>query len=259
MNLKSIPVNKSKHEFTFYKEDISLITKSLQPNNQLRIEDKNLYHRIEHVLRLKPQEKFIIFDRSEHVVVALQYTEKKKYVVGTMVKKAKNITLKPNITFLLPLLKKDNFESALYTLVELGIQTIQPIITQKSQKKWQERLVNTRYLNILISAAEQSKNFAFPTLQAPVGLEQYLRENNSQANMKIYFDADGDALWEKIEQIKTKKIDKIVLMVGPEGDLTLEEKHIIKQNNFIFCKLTPTVLRSFQAVTVGVGTIRSLL
>jgi len=259
ITLKPIKVNKSKHEFAFYKEDISSIVSTLSPDSQLHIEDKNLCHRIEHILRLKPQEKFILFDRSENILVKLKYTEKKKYIVATIVKKEQNRRLKPKIEFILPLLKKDNFKSALYSLVELGAQVIQPVITQKSQKIWKKQLIHSRYLNIIISAAEQSKNFAFPILKAPVNLDQYLSENDNQSCIKIYFDPDGDLLWKKIEKIKSDNFDKIVLMVGPEGDLTQEEKKSIKQNNFIFCKLTPTVLRSFQAVTVGVGTLRSLL
>ena len=45
--------------------------------------------------------------------------------------------------------------------------------------------------------------------------------------------------------------------VGPEGDLTQEEKDYLKQQGFVFCRLTPTVLRARQAVALGLGILRS--
>ena len=53
--------------------------------------------------------------------------------------------------------------------------------------------------------------------------------------------------------------NNIVLMVGPEGDLMGDEKAYLNGNGFVFCQLTPTILRAQQAVTVSVGALRSLL
>jgi 16S rRNA U1498 N3-methylase RsmE len=51
----------------------------------------------------------------------------------------------------------------------------------------------------------------------------------------------------------------ILLLVGPEGDLTLEEKEIVRANKFIFCALTPTIMRAVQATGLAAGFVRSLL
>jgi len=48
-------------------------------------------------------------------------------------------------------------------------------------------------------------------------------------------------------------------MVGPEEDLTNQKKEQLKQAKFLFCALTPTVLRSSQAIALGSGIIRSML
>ena len=49
------------------------------------------------------------------------------------------------------------------------------------------------------------------------------------------------------------------MLVGPEGDLTHEEKQFVDDHGFIFCKLTPTIMRAHQAVAVGLGVLRSML
>jgi len=250
--------NQSKHEFAFYIEDISSICKSLSQGDELHIDNKQLFHRIENIVRLKPGESYTLFDRLEHIKLCLTGTKKKRDVIGSILQKEKNERLKPNITFILPLLKREHFEHALYSLVELGAQTIQPIMVQKSQKKWDTQRTYARYINIMITAAEQSKTFAFAHLNHPIKLEALCAKLHAEEK-KIFFDPNGQNLYQTIEKIKSSSYDKIVLMIGPEGDLLEDEKKFLRDNNFIFCKLTPTILRSFQAATVGLGAFRSLL
>jgi len=248
-----------KHEFAFYKENISSIVNTLPPGAEINLDDTTIYHRITNVVRLKPQETFIVFDQLKHITLTLKYTKKKKNVVATIVKKQTNKILKPDIEFVVPLLKKSNFESALYSLVELGTQTIQPIITKQSQQKWTGGQNASRYKKIIITAAEQSKHFSFSQLKNLVKLEEYLSGIKENSFAKIYFDPAGQPLLQTVTKIKSQKYEKIILMIGPEGDLIQKEKDMIKKEHFIFCKLTPTILRSFQAATVSTGAIRSLL
>ena len=42
-------------------------------------------------------------------------------------------------------------------------------------------------------------------------------------------------------------------MIGPEGDLTMQEKDLLKERDVQFLRLTPTVLRAQQAVAVSMG------
>jgi len=250
--------SQSKHEFAFYIEDASSLIGSLEVGSEFRVDDRTICHRMDHVLRLSTDDTFFIFDREIHIKLQLQYTEKKRYITGIIQEKKKNIILKPTIEFWLPLLKRENFEAALYAIVELGAQSIKPIITEKSQHKFDTQKALARYQKIIISAAEQSKNFAFPRLENQIDLKDLATQKKYNNYNKIYFDPEGNSLFDMISQIKSTTYDKLILMVGPEGDLTKNEKIYLQENGFIFCKLTPTVLRAFQAVTVGLGAFRSL-
>lgn len=55
-----------------------------------------------------------------------------------------------------------------------------------------------------------------------------------------------------------KQVQELILMVGPEGDL-IPEKKLLVHAGFTFCSLTPTVLRSVQAIALGLGMFRSVL
>ncbi len=127
---------------------------------------------------------------------------------------------------MLPLLKREAFESALYTLCEMGATSIQPLITQKSRTNW-----------------DSEKDFA-----------RVLTTMRAAAGTKIFFDPAGMPLKQMLSLPMT---GPLYGCVGPEGGLTPEEKEHLKALGFVFCRLTPTVLRARQAVAVGLGILRS--
>ena len=109
----------------------------------------------------------------------------------------------------------------------------------------------------MISAAEQSKNFSFPTLQEPVTLQEYCALTQQEKTDKIFFDPAGEHVAHVIKKLHTSHCSNFVLMVGPEGDLQQEEKKLLHTHGFQFCALTPTILRASQAVAISVGIFRS--
>lgn len=254
-----------KHEFAFFLENLpKILDKSnLFTNKELRIDDKDLLHRLCNIVRLQIGQDFIIFDKNKNIKVSLTGIEKKKALICKITEVNTNAALEPKINLLVPILKRENFESVIYSCVELGANEITPLITEKSQKNFN----HDRSVKILISAAEQSKNFAFTNINAPSELTKYISTNNKKKCINIFFDAEGEKLYDVIKDIKSTIHENINsninssinLMIGPEGDLTESEKLFLKNNKFIFCKLTPTILRSFQAVNVGLGAIRSLI
>jgi len=242
---------KDTHQFAFF---VSSLTSFLPKQNSanLRISDEKLFHRIIRVLRMDIGETCVLFDEKHNVHFELVGTEGKKQIDGRVIQKQKNKIFSPAITFFLPLLKREHFEIALYSLVELGATVVQPIVTQKTQRKWSKKEYD-RSFQIMVAAAEQSKNFSFPELKKPISLDEACKAS-SDLEEKIFFDPSGKKLVSVIGNYKDKNL---ILMVGPEGDLTDAEKTLLQKHNFSFCSLTPTVLRSLQAAALSVGIVRS--
>lgn len=241
----------NKHEFSFYLESL---TQLLQKNNKtLSVTDKDLVHRIMFVVRLEIGDECIFFDNQFNAKVSIVQMTKHKSVECRIIEVEKNTHIKPEITILLPLLKRDSFESALYALTETGVNTIQLVITQKSQQKWTAK-DHERALSIIHAAAEQSKQFCSVKLIEPVALEKVLHLNASQ---KIFFDPAGFHLSSITDAFNVSQ--SFILAIGPEGDLTMQEKELLKKADFMFTALTPTILRACQAASLTVGIIRSLV
>jgi len=69
----------NEHEFALYYAD--LLSALERDRSSLTIENKILLHRISHVLRLKQNERFILFDSNIHALVKVESIKKQKIVV----------------------------------------------------------------------------------------------------------------------------------------------------------------------------------
>jgi 16S rRNA (uracil1498-N3)-methyltransferase len=198
----------------------------------------------------------MFFDQHLHLEAVLLSIEKKKIIC--QIKNIKqNVLITPHVTVWLPLLKREAFEHAIYSLVELGVNAIQLVSTAKEQRHWHGQKELNRLRNIMIAAAEQSKNFALPLLKEPKTLHELLLEKSGAK--RLFFDVQGKPLLEVANACALQKNNAYIILVGPEGDLTESEKNQLLNNQFTFVHLTPTILRAQQAVAVGVGALRSLL
>jgi 16S rRNA (uracil1498-N3)-methyltransferase len=256
MNSKAVE-SKEKHEFALFVESLSLLIQGKKTGDSVVFSDEKTIHRIKNVLRLDIQDQCIIFDRHTQILAEIMAFTGKKHISITIQSIQKTVILQPTIIFLLPLLKRDDYESALYALTEIGINTIQLVFTQKTSHQWAGKRDIERAERILIAAAEQSKNFAYPHIKEPISLETALQKYGI-ADVKLFFDPAGKHLFDVMCNVRETKVSEIVLLVGPEGDLSLEEKKLVQKDKFIFCALTPTIMRAVQAATLGAGLVRSI-
>ncbi len=245
-----------KHLFALHHTDLIEEIGSASVGKEVIIADPDLAHRVVSILRLSVGESFILFDRNIHATVSLSGSVKNKLVKVILSEKNKNSRALPEIIFLLPLLKKEALETALYSLTEMGITTIQLIDTQKSQQRWGQKEFE-RAQKIIIAAAEQSKNFCYPQLHAPQSISSSL-DKLPRESKKLFFDPAGVHIALPLAELKNAKLP-IILAIGPEGDLTAQEKELLKQTGFTFSALTPTILRACQAAALAAGILRSYL
>lgn len=245
-----------KHEFAVFIDQFSYLITSIAPGGILTLEGEDIYHRLIRVLRLRPDDACILFDQEMHGRFVLQELQGKTRIQGILHTKQSNTVLYPTITVWLPLLKRDDADMALYALTEIGVNNVHLVNTEKVQRLWGGERERARLQRIIIAAAEQSKNFAFPNLSPPISFDDALTK---AAGTKIFCDPAGSPLFTVMEFLHTNRPEHVSLFVGPEGDLTTAEKERMKKEDVIFCALTPTVLRSVQAAAIGSGVIRSIL
>jgi 16S rRNA (uracil1498-N3)-methyltransferase len=231
------------HEFALYYPNVS--------SGEVVICADDVVHRIRNVLRMKVQESLVLFDCHNHASAVVKSIDARRVVVVVDALLA-NKVYEPYVQVALGLLKRDALEQAIGELVAVGVNDIVLYESEKVHRKWGGQKELSRLQRVIISAAEQSKNFSYPLLKEPVHLTHVL----SFDGHRIFFDVDGVSFVQKV--CSFTKDDALQLVIGPEGDLTEHEKEVLRENGYTTCRLTPTVLRSYQAASLAAGIVRSV-
>lgn len=245
-----------KHLFAFY-SPVLMQGKRPVPGQSYVCADKELAHRLERVVRLKKGARLMLFGQGyvlEASFVGASSVGCEVQVMGI----TPVVAPEPAITWLLPLMDKEALEAAIYALSVMAVENIRLVITDKIHKHFFTEKEYARLQRIMIAASEQAKQFVIPTLFPPRPLPEVLLLGDA-APVKLFFDAKGKAPEQWINLLKDSGKKEIIVLSGPEADLSADEKQKLLERGFLFCALTPTILKAEHAVMVASGIIRSFL
>lgn len=154
----------------------------------------------------------------------------------------------PKITLAVSILKsEDRFEWILEKATELGVWSIIPIVCQRTENK---RFRKDRLEKIIMAASKQSLRPFLPTLFDPILLR------NINFNSSFYF---GHCL-DELPRVPLRSIDAKndeMILIGPEGDFTLDEIEFLSQNGGIAFHLGNQRLRT-ETAAIGSMSLRLL-
>ena len=143
----------------------------------------------------------------------------------------------PDFTLCAALLKKDRFDLVLEKACELGVATIQPVLTRRCVA---DKLNLERARSILIEAAEQCARTALPELLPPLKLDALLRD--WPASRTLFFaDENGGA---PAAAAFAGAPGPAALLTGPEGGFDEAERSAIR------------ALAATRAITLGPRVLR---
>ncbi len=239
--------NKSdSHTFAFFYTELKKNKDSF-----FTIEDRTMVDRIAKIVRLSVGEEILFFNANNAVLCVIESIEPRKIrvkMVQWMLPKKREC----KVTVVLPLLKRVALEEAVYGCVEAGVDEIQLLETQKSRKKEQLGILEKERLErIVIAACEQSKHFSMTQIKAPVAIDVFLSSVNSVKTKLLFADPEGIPLRDVLSSVRVeKKVTNLFVLVGPEGDLTMQEKKLVYFHGAQGVRLTPTILRAQQAAVV---------
>ena len=249
-----------KHIFAFYSSELSNIILDKFVGDVVHFKDSILFNRLVRVVKIREDDSFVLFNNTVHVFVRAsgEMFAEKRIIIGVIDSIHGNKILLPEITLGVGLLRKEAWDQVVYVAAQMGATRIVPILSERVQRSWGENKERARMDKVMIAAREQSKNFSPPKVFDPMPLETFLNEAKMLGNpIKVCFEHGGRHLWDSLYTIQNVKSRKIFLLFGPEGGFSRKELDISMQSGFEMCGLTPTVLRSIEAVTVGLGAIRS--
>ncbi|HHJ34405.1 MAG TPA: 16S rRNA (uracil(1498)-N(3))-methyltransferase [Gammaproteobacteria bacterium] len=166
-----------------------------------------------------------------------------------------------NICLMQGLSRHDRMEATIQKSIELGVNTIIPVICQRSNfklgaDKAQKKLAHWR--KIAVSACEQSGRSKLPLLEDIVALNniESLLDKNT---LKIALDPRSRTTLKDITPERLIGCDhNIAILIGPEGGFNDEEIDFLEEKQFMTIRFGPRILRTETAGPAVISAIQLL-
>ncbi len=161
------------------------------------------------------------------------------------------------ITLLQGIARHDHMDLVLRKAVELGVQTIQPLWMQRSQKRLKGERMEKRsrhWEGVIISACEQCGRATLPTLLTADDYDNDFNKGTADSALRLMLQPDASSSLRSLE----KPAGRVSVLVGPEGGLTTEEQALASASGFTGIRMGPRILRTETAALAALAGIQTL-
>jgi len=228
----------------------SILIKNINPSigESISVDGKNGHHLI-NVARIKNNESIVIMDGTGTFFYGRVLNVHKKHL-DLIIEKREMINKCNLFDLAFCQTKRDALEDVIKSSVEIGIDKFIPVISQYSSN---HEINMNRIMSIIESAMIQSNNPFFLNLEEPIALNK-LCDRFCDYDKIFYFsstpNSQSTTLYGPLEN------DKILIIIGPEGGLSIGEEKILQPfKNFFSINLPTNILRSKTAIGVASGYI----
>lgn len=206
------------------------------------------------VLRMQAGQQVSLFDGSDHEFSAvITEVSKKNVAVEIQGSKLSSVESPLDIHLGQVVSRGDKMEFTIQKSVELGVNTITPLISERcgvklDQKRFEKKL--QQWQKVAISACEQCGRNTVPKIRPIMNLEQWCAEQYSGLKLNLHPRAPYsiNTLPQPITQVK--------LLIGPEGGLSDSEIAMTTNYNFEQTLLGPRVLRTETAALTAITALQ---
>lgn len=110
----------------------------------------------------------------------------------------------------------DRFEWFLEKATEIGIDEISPLICEHSERR---HLKTERMQKVILSAMKQSLKCKLPTLNAPLNFKEFFQKNEWDLGLIAHCEESNKKHIKSYFPMR----QKILILIGPEGDFSVNE------------------------------------
>jgi 16S rRNA (uracil1498-N3)-methyltransferase len=147
-----------------------------------------------------------------------------------------------------PTKNNDRIEWFLEKATEIGIDEITPIICANSER----RIVKLdRFEKIILSAMKQSLKFTLPKLNEAIKFNDFINKEFEGTTCIAHCEEQNKNSFKTI----VNPSEKVTILIGPEGDFSLEEIKKALDKKFIPVSLGESRLRTETAALVAVNIV----
>ena len=145
----------------------------------------------------------------------------------------------------------DRYEWFVEKATEVGVDVIAPVIGERSERK---ALKTERLRRLALSATKQSLKAAIPQIAEPQSVRDFILSAPADALKLICYCFD-DVERIPVTSVLKQDLQKISILIGPEGDFSPEEAALAREHGWIPVQLGPSRLRTETAALVAATTV----
>lgn len=220
----------------------------------IELDDDN-GHYVRTVLRLKKDNQLILFNgHGGEYLCTVAEASRKTVLINVGQWDDRTVESPLQVTLGLGISRGDRMDLTVQKAVELGVNRITPLLTErcvvqfKGEKKPQRLL---HWQKIVQHAAEQSGRTTLPELLEIESLENWIA---NQQGLKVLLDPYAETT---LSELKPETM-KVTLLTGPEGGFSNQERDIAKVSGFIPVRLGARILRTETASLAALSAIQLL-
>lgn len=233
------------------------VTPNLLATTELSL-PKNLAHQVRDVLHLAIGEQLLLLDNTGDEVLATVVKSNREGVDVQLLDRRTGKSA-PTVRIILcqGLLKSARFEWVLEKGTELGVAVFAPTLYHRSMAGLQDTSPAKiqRWQRIIQEAAEQCGRSHLPELLPTRPLTQALNDIPPNALAIMPWEEEhSQSLHETLTSIAPQPVT-VILFIGPEGGLTVEEAMLAQQHRVQVVTLGPLIMRAETAALAAVANI----
>ncbi len=203
-------------------------------------------------LRKQQGEQICIIDGKGNIAVAEIIANQKLIVISRQhIPQNKPLF---HLFFSLPHIKNKT-ELIISQAAELGVNSIIPILTERSVSKPED--IPSKWKNRIIEACKQSKNPYLPNIKDIMTLEESAKFAKKMNIACFFGDPENGLPPEQITDFNYT-CSNMGWFVGPEGGFSIREIQLLLDNNFKALKISDRILRIETACSCGIITLFTL-
>ena len=224
------------------------VTDSIVNNQSIIIEGDN-FHYLKSAIRLKLSAKFRLFNSCDGEFL-VEIIEINRSSLCVHVREfMRSVTQEADLSLAMCIIKPDRMLEAIRGAVQIGVTSIIPLISERTQYKTINR---DKFEKSIIQSTEQSEHFVPALLKDPMTLESFIQTNDFE---QIIFASEVETDNNKIVNINNLK-DKIAVLIGPEGGFSDIEITTLKTYDHILpVTLGRAVLRAETAAIAALACV----
>ena len=205
-------------------------------------------HYLSRVMRMRSEDFLEVIDGKGHLWSAKIVGKKNIKLINSFDKPIQSIKKESPLICIAVVIPKQGFDNFLQMSCEIGVDVIQPLISERSVVKECNKDKMMRYQKIIYEAVEQSERLWNPEVRHALKFSHWI--NDLPTNSQIGFATTRvENLQDCVHWVKgtSHKVKQLWVVIGPEGGWSNDEEALAFASGFVGISMGNTILRTTTA------------